>query len=97
MIVVGARKRLRAVFRDDDSAYLDPDTVTFFVRSPGRPATSYVYGGGALVRDSAGQYHLDITLDRAGTWYYTLSGVVSSLGATLSANGSISVQAAAVT
>lgn len=52
-------------------AAVDPTVVKCSVRDPSGNVVTYVYlTDAALVRDSAGNYHLDVDADEAGTWCY---------------------------
>lgn len=93
-IFVGARKRLRVTFRDDEGAYIDPDSVTFRIRTPEGVFSTHVYGTSAVVRENVGRYYLNITLPLSGVWAYTALGPVGSLGgATLTASEQLTVVA----
>ena len=52
----------------------DPTTVTGTVRKPDGTQTSYVVTSGQIVKDSTGNYHLDVTVDKSGWWAYKLVG-----------------------
>lgn len=68
--VRGQLARVTAAFKDASVA-VDPDTVTFRVRSPAGTVTAYVYGVDAdVVRDGLGNYHVDLALPTAGAWYW---------------------------
>jgi hypothetical protein len=44
--------------------------VKVSVRTPGRVVTTYTYGVDvAVVKDSTGNYHIDIDANAAGTWH----------------------------
>lgn len=64
--------RVSAAFKDSTNAAIDPTVVRFkFKRPDTGVVTTYVYGvDGALVKDSAGNYHVDISADAAGEWPY---------------------------
>lgn len=50
---------------------IDPTVVKFSYRDPSGNETVLTYlSDAALVRDSAGNYHVDIDADEAGVWYY---------------------------
>ena len=58
-----------ALFTSAAGVPTDPTTVTATRTNPAGSATAYVYGtDAALVRDSAGAYHLDATCSLAGLW-----------------------------
>lgn len=59
------------VFRNAAGVIADPDTVKFSVKPPGGPATTYTYlVGQAIVKDSVGQYHVNVDANAAGEWFY---------------------------
>ena|SRR5688500_10122660 len=51
----------------------DPTTLTLYVRKPGVAYTTSIYNQGGqtytIVKDSVGDYHVDITIDTAGIWH----------------------------
>lgn len=52
----------------------DPASVVLKVQTPGGASTAYTYGVTAgFIKDSTGTYHLDLTGDQAGVWYYEWS------------------------
>lgn len=69
---VGNLVRVSAVFKDAAGTAIDPTTVGFKVRRPDTGAvTTYVYGTDAqLVKDSVGNYHVDVSADATGEWPY---------------------------
>lgn len=72
---LGDLVRCSAVFKNAAGTNTDPTTVTAKVKTPTGVTTTYVYGTDvALVRDSAGNYHVDITTTEAGTWSYRFVG-----------------------
>jgi hypothetical protein len=82
---VGDVARIAAAFTTAAGAATDPATVTFKYRSPTGSSASLVYGVDvSVVKDSTGNYHLDITLNAAGDWAYrvvsTGSGAAASEG-----------------
>lgn len=63
------------VFTNAAAAAFDPDAVRGKFKDPSGNVTTYVYGTDAqLVRDGTGEYHFDIDVDEAGTWYYRIEG-----------------------
>lgn len=52
----------------------DPTTVTLKVIDPAGNVSTYTYAAGDVIRDSAGEYHYDLALDEAETWYYIWIG-----------------------
>ncbi len=68
---IGDEVRVSAAFQSLANVLTDPTTVTVKVKDPANAITSYVYGTDEeLVKDSTGMYHLDVTPDQSGTWYY---------------------------
>lgn len=68
---VGQKVRVTAAFTDVDDTAIDPDVVKLSVCDPSEVVTTYVYDTDEeLVRDSEGNYSLDIDVDEEGTWYY---------------------------
>jgi hypothetical protein len=70
---VGALVKVAAVFRNPaTNGLLDPTGVQFKFKHPVLGiVTTYVYGTDAqLVRDSQGMYHVTISADAAGHWYW---------------------------
>ena len=52
-------------------AALDPTAVYCEYRDPSGNVTALVYGmDDALIKDSVGNYHVDIDADESGKWYY---------------------------
>ena len=50
---------------------LDPTTVIFQFKDPTGSTTSYTYGAASqVVKDSTGNYHVDVDASAVGTWYY---------------------------
>ena len=53
----------------------DPSTIKCYYKDPTGTITTLVYGtDGALVKDSAGKYHVDISAATSGNWYYRFEG-----------------------
>ncbi len=62
--------RCSAAFTADDVA-VDPTNVFFTVKDPASDSTTYQYGvDGELVKDSTGNYHVDVSADRSGDYAY---------------------------
>lgn len=67
----GQKVRVSAVFRNNSDVVADPSTITFKWQTPAGVDSDYVYGTDAeLVKDSTGNYHVDLTLNEADTWVY---------------------------
>jgi uncharacterized protein YfaS (alpha-2-macroglobulin family) len=60
-----------AAFTDKLNAPVDPTTVTFKVRAPDGSVMTYVFGTDSeLVKDSVGNYHVDVSVNLDGYWFY---------------------------
>lgn len=73
--IEGQLVRLSASFTDAAGAAADPDTVTFRhqpVSVSGSTVTTHTYPSGStdIVRDSTGEYHIDVSMDDPGTHYW---------------------------
>lgn len=66
--------RCSATFRAYVNSVLtevDPTEVYFKYQEPGQEPVTYHYGtDDELVRDDTGDYHVDLSADTPGTWYY---------------------------
>jgi len=79
---IGDIARLKVIFATPDGNAVDPSVIKFRVKNPNREITFYEYGVDAeILKDSTGTYHLDLFLDRPGTWYYRMEGLESNRGA----------------
>jgi hypothetical protein len=68
---VGDLVRCSATFTDQDDTAVDPTGIAFKVKTPAGVTTTYTYGtDAALVRDSTGNYHVDVSMTAAGLWPY---------------------------
>jgi hypothetical protein len=94
-VVVGELVRVTCVFTSlDDGAAYDPATVTFITREPDGDIVKLVYGTDAAVqRDSAGLFHIDLTVATAGVWRYRWESGADMIGI---AEGQITVTASGV-
>ena len=74
---VGDRVRLEVTFTDSTGADSDPTEVTIRHRVEAAEPVAEVYNGGlgAVVRQAAGRYHLDLDLAAAGRWYWRAEGM----------------------
>jgi hypothetical protein len=66
----GDTARLTLLIRDDESALVDPATLTLTVRTPAGVDTTTTSPAAPIVHDSTGTYHADIAVDEAGIWTY---------------------------
>jgi hypothetical protein len=63
--------RLSAVFTNSAGTAIDPAVVLFSFINPAGTQTTYTYGTDAeLVKDSTGNYHVDVDADTEGLFYY---------------------------
>jgi uncharacterized protein YfaS (alpha-2-macroglobulin family) len=68
---VGDLVRVSGVVQDEDGTDIDPTTVMFKAKAPSGTVITYTYATDiALVKDSTGNYHVDVNANEAGTWYY---------------------------
>jgi uncharacterized protein YfaS (alpha-2-macroglobulin family) len=67
---LGDLVRCSGAFTNASDAAVDPDTVLFQFRTPSGDITTYTYGVDAeLVRDSLGNYHVDVDANEVGEWW----------------------------
>ena len=64
---------------------IDPTAVFFQIKTPAGVPTTYQYGvDAALIKDSTGNYHVDIAANAGGTWqwrwYSTGTGAAADQG-----------------
>lgn len=58
-----------------DGTDADPSTVRLVYKKPDATIVTLTYGvDGALIKDSTGHYHAQVTLDQAGRWQYRYEG-----------------------
>lgn len=63
--------RLSGSFTDENGVAQDPSVVVCQYKDPSGNTTTYTYGeDDELVRDSAGNYHVDVDADEIGVWSY---------------------------
>ncbi|MCI0420075.1 MAG: hypothetical protein L0312_12765 [Acidobacteria bacterium] len=63
--------RVSGAFTNDAGVAQDPTTVIFRFVNPAGTSTTYTFGvDGALVKDSIGNYHVDIDANAEGDWHY---------------------------
>ena len=68
----GQKIRCEAEFRNVASgALVDPTNVFFRTLNPANATVTHQFGVDPnVIQDGVGQYHYDLLLDVAGTWYY---------------------------
>jgi uncharacterized protein YfaS (alpha-2-macroglobulin family) len=78
--VSGNEIRLSVAFQTLDGNAIDPTAVELKVIDPDGDVTTYLPD--AVVKDAVGHYHVDLTMDVAGRWYYRFegSGAVTAAG-----------------
>ena len=81
----GSLVKVPVTFADDDGDAQDPTTVKFQVADPSGNTASYTYGtDDEVVKDSTGNYHLNVDCDESGLWkwhrYSTGTGQASDEG-----------------
>lgn len=65
----GDMRRLSMTFKNLAGTPTDPTTIRYRTKRPSGAAAELVHGvDGALVRDSAGVFHVDQVFDEAGDW-----------------------------
>lgn len=72
----GSEPRVAVAFTNTaTSAAVDPATVVFKYEDPSANVTTLTYPtDAALVKDSTGNYHVDINGDEAGVWFWEWRG-----------------------
>lgn len=95
---VGDAVRVSAVWTDADSTAVDPDVVRFKFRTPNGTLTTYVYlTDTELVRDSTGNYHVDLSVTNSpGNWLYRFEGETSGGAAQGAAESYFTAKASSV-
>jgi len=68
---IGDLMRITGIFADAFGGFIDPAAVNVTITTPAGVVTTKVYLVDIdLIRDSAGHYHVDISLTAAGVWTY---------------------------
>ena len=79
---VGDLVRCSGAFTTSAGAATDPAAVFFKYKDPsGNIATLQYTVDAELVKDSTGNYHVDVDADESGTWYYRFYGTGSGQSA----------------
>lgn len=87
----GSAVRVAINLEDETDTDTDPATIKFTYRSPLGVETTYTYGtDAALVKDSTGDYHVDVVPDIGGRWRYRW--LTSGTNKTIALEGSFLVQ-----
>lgn len=72
---VGDLVRVSAVFKNAAGTATDPTATSIKIRKPDGVVTTLVFGvDGALIRDSAGTFHTDISITMKGEWIHKFIG-----------------------
>lgn len=72
--VTGQKVRCSVAFTVSGVA-TDPTTVTCKIKDPSGNVSTYVYGTDAeLVKDSTGNYHVDVITDEDKQWHFRFEG-----------------------
>ena len=75
---IGDLVRCDGRFQDAAGTDIDPDVVRFKFRPSGGSTTTYEYPTDPeVVRDSVGNYHVDVPVTLSGNWYYRFEGETS--------------------
>jgi len=75
MYDLGQQPRITETFTSISTGLpVDPTDITATVKKPDGTVTTYDYNPGAIIRDSLGVYHLDLTTDQPGTWAARIVG-----------------------
>ena len=54
--------------------YADPTAITLYLLDPAGVATTQIWPGGFIVRDSLGHFHFNLTPTVSGNWTYKWRG-----------------------
>jgi hypothetical protein len=77
---IGDAVRISATFTQQSVA-VDPSTVTLKVTLPDRSQITYTYAGSTVMKDSVGNYHVDLVITLRGThlyrWFSTGGGAAA--------------------
>lgn len=79
---VGDLVRVSGAFTNAAGAAADPSALTFAYTPPSGATVTLTYGtDAALVKDSTGNYHVDLDLDAAGKWFWRWAATGTAQGA----------------
>lgn len=71
LVYINTSYRVPGRFQDENGNYIDPDTLTFTLRSPSGTATTYTSGTDDEIEQvSTGIYNADVDLDESGRWFW---------------------------
>jgi hypothetical protein len=91
--LIGETVRLTLALADLSGTAADPGALRLKTKSPAGATTTTAYGGGTLLKDSVGNYHIDLTPASTGLWFYRWEADAPNAGA---AEGSFNVMASKV-
>lgn len=81
---VGDLVTVSGAFTDTSDDPADPSTVSLAYTDPSGNVTTLVFGVDAdVVKDSTGNYHVDVSVDEAGDWHYRWISTGTGQGAQL--------------
>jgi hypothetical protein len=66
---LGALARISGVFKDVAGNLIDPTTIALRVSKRSGTST-YTFAGSTVIKDSTGNYHVDVSALERGTWLY---------------------------
>jgi len=70
-VVFGAVVQVSLSIKNMTNVLADPSAIRFLVKLPDSSVVTYVYGVAAeFVKDSVGNYHIDLVMNQSGTWVY---------------------------
>jgi hypothetical protein len=79
---IGDQVRTSVAFTTTVGTPVDPTAVTFRLRKPSGIISILVYGvDAAVVKDSVGNYHVDVTVDLQGIFAYRYEGTGAAVAA----------------
>lgn len=79
---LGDTIRFTAAFTTAAGVASDPATLLFKYKKPNGTITTLTYGvDSAVVKDSTGNYHVDVVTDAVGHWFYRWAGSGSGAAA----------------
>lgn len=72
---IGDLVRVSGAFTNNAGAAMDPTIVTVKIKHEADDASTYVYGTNPeVIKDSVGNYHVDVNANAKGTWFYRWAG-----------------------
>lgn len=79
---IGNIVRCKGAFKDLAGAAFDPLTVTAKIKTPLGAITTYVLGTHAeLIKDSTGNYRVNVPVNAQGVWAYRFEGTGANASA----------------